>query len=91
MDLSRLSIVVLALVVLPQLILGQEPVSDATRSICQAMIPSPTLEMFVDALPKLNRIHVSNGSQLTLGAYKIQQVLLNSYTDQSTLYTLSNS
>lgn len=76
MDLSRLCIVVLAFVVLPQLILGQAvPASNATHSICQDMIPSPTLEMFVDPLPRLKKIRVADGRQITLGAYKIQQVI----------------
>jgi hypothetical protein len=61
--------------VLPQLVLGEgEPVSDASKSICQDMLPSPTLEMFVDKLPRMKKISVSNGKQLTLGAYKIKQV-----------------
>lgn len=72
---KRLYVVVLALVILPQLILAQDLVSNASHSICQAMTPSPTLEMFVDPLPRMPYINVSNGVPLTLGAYTIQQQL----------------
>ena len=83
MELSRISVLVLAWTccwLLPQVILGEgegeaaEPVSDVSKSICQDMVPSPTLEMFVDKLPRLKKIKVSNGKHLTVGAYKIQQV-----------------
>lgn len=75
MGLSRISVLVLAWTycwMLPQLVLGEG--SDSSKSICQDMLPSPTLEMFVDQLPRLEKIKVSNGKQLTLGAYKIKQV-----------------
>lgn len=80
MELSRLLVLVLACWLLPQGIFGEgaepSPESDESRSICQDMVPSPTLEMFVDKLPRLKKIKVSNGKQLTLGAYKIKQVKL---------------
>lgn len=47
---------------------------DSSISICQELAPSPLLEQFVDKLPIMKKIRISHGKQLTLGAYKIQQV-----------------
>jgi hypothetical protein len=44
-------------------------------SSCQNLVPSPNLEKFVDELPIPKSIHIDNGTQITLGAYKITQVL----------------
>lgn len=44
-------------------------------SLCQNLVPSPNLEKFVDELPIPKSIHIDNGTQITLGAYKITQVL----------------
>lgn len=53
---------------------------DFPVSICQDLAPSPLLEQFVDKLPILKKIRISHGKQLTLGAYKIQQVSTPSLT-----------
>jgi hypothetical protein len=44
-------------------------------SFCQNLVPSPILEKFVDELPIPKSIHIDKGTQITLGAYKITQVL----------------
>lgn len=53
---------------------------DSPVSLCQELAPSPSLEQFVDKLPILKKIRISDGKQLTLGAYKIQQVRTPSLT-----------
>ncbi|KAG0576684.1 hypothetical protein KC19_5G099500 [Ceratodon purpureus] len=48
---------------------------DDPVQVCQTLQPSPTLEPFVDKLPKLKQIRIDHGKQVVLGAYKIQQKL----------------
>ena len=48
--------------------------TDDPVQVCQTLQPSPTLEQFVDKLPKLKQIRIDHGKQVILGAYKIKQV-----------------
>lgn len=50
-------------------------VIDDPVQVCQTLQPSPTLEPFVDKLPKLKQIRIDHGKQVVIGAFKIQQVL----------------
>ncbi|CAM6019354.1 unnamed protein product [Sphagnum balticum] len=59
-------------------------------SFCQNLVPSPNLEKFVDELPIPQSIHIDNGTQITLGAYKITQKLHRDLPP-TTLYAFGTS
>ncbi|KAG0591033.1 hypothetical protein KC19_1G144100 [Ceratodon purpureus] len=54
---------------------GATGIYDAAISQCQQLAPSPSLEKFVDKLPRPKVIRISNAKQITIGAFKIQQKL----------------
>lgn len=49
-----------------------------SRSVCFNEDPSPNLEQFVDALPIIPHVNISDGQQHVVRAYKTTQVSLSS-------------
>lgn len=58
------------------LVLGLPHSGSCQPSTCNPHLSSPPLEKFVDALPIPTVINVSAGQAITLGAYKIKQVII---------------
>ncbi|KAL3687464.1 hypothetical protein R1sor_013773 [Riccia sorocarpa] len=60
------------------------------HSVCQDLQPSPALTPYIDPLPLLKTIDISDGKQIIVGAYKITQKL-HSELPPTTLYTYGTS